>query len=505
MATALINVLLAHNVYSAPIPPHNTTCFLQNVSDGCNDLRNCRTMWGIVYSCLLTVSACIWTAVHPDLPEPDVGIWSITSRVGLMMVSLVSPEAILAFAWHQSLLSWRISKKCKMVKGWTSTHSYFVVMDGFFDPSEGRAVRLDDLQRYPGIIKKTGNTRRAAITKKEILDRSKGDPFSLSQLETMTLAYAALSVFVIVLWWHKPVNIRLPIHVTEQSPPISETNANQPTPKMETDANPMSLVQVSEPETMEVISIFIATGIIFGGIHCLAWSFPFPTLTEMILWRVSAIYITVAPAFVMLAGWVTKRVKGDLGFNTGLLISVVYSVARVILLALTFSSLRSPPPDLYQTPSWSSFLPHFGLLRWNYLHIIVPGRLETERGQEAEENHSMAIGSRTKYIRDRALPILGIANNGQNNSNDSQFFITLDRADEFQRKHTLFGTIVGNTVFNVLKIGECDTDLMTLYPAQRQRRIERTSWPERRRESAGGGCEAKERNKASCYTPNELI
>ncbi|KAF8331719.1 uncharacterized protein EI90DRAFT_2871186, partial [Cantharellus anzutake] len=124
---------------------------------------------------------------------------------------------------------------------WTLTHSYFVVIDGFRVDS-GLELPVDDLQKYPAIIEKTGNTRKAAITKKQILDRSKGDPFSKfiivvqllwfitqyigqwashlqrSQLETMTLAYAALCIFLYVLWWHKPVNIQFPIHVTEEFP-----------------------------------------------------------------------------------------------------------------------------------------------------------------------------------------------------------------------------------------------------------------------------------------------
>ncbi|KAL4252147.1 hypothetical protein ABKN59_001703 [Abortiporus biennis] len=54
--------------------------------------------------------------------------------------------------------------------------------------------------------------------------------------------------------------------------------------------------------------------------------------------------------------------------------------------------------------------------------------------------------------------LVGMANNGQKNSNDSQFFITLDRADELHGKHTLFGRVIGDTIFNVLKIGELELD-----------------------------------------------
>ncbi|CUA78116.1 peptidyl-prolyl cis-trans isomerase SDCCAG10 [Rhizoctonia solani] len=52
--------------------------------------------------------------------------------------------------------------------------------------------------------------------------------------------------------------------------------------------------------------------------------------------------------------------------------------------------------------------------------------------------------------------LVAMANNGSKNTNDSQFFITLDRADELHGKHTLFGRVVGNTIFNVLKIGQAE-------------------------------------------------
>ncbi|KAI0286028.1 cyclophilin-like domain-containing protein [Russula aff. rugulosa BPL654] len=62
--------------------------------------------------------------------------------------------------------------------------------------------------------------------------------------------------------------------------------------------------------------------------------------------------------------------------------------------------------------------------------------------------------------------IVAMANSGKKNSNDSQFFITLDRADELHGKHTLFGRCVGDTIYNVMKIGamELDDNGRPLYP-----------------------------------------
>ncbi|KAJ3528369.1 hypothetical protein NM688_g8009 [Phlebia brevispora] len=54
--------------------------------------------------------------------------------------------------------------------------------------------------------------------------------------------------------------------------------------------------------------------------------------------------------------------------------------------------------------------------------------------------------------------IVAMANNGSKNSNDSQFFITLDRTDELHGKHTVFGRVFGDTIYNVVKIGQMEVD-----------------------------------------------
>ncbi|KIY70215.1 cyclophilin-like protein [Cylindrobasidium torrendii FP15055 ss-10] len=54
--------------------------------------------------------------------------------------------------------------------------------------------------------------------------------------------------------------------------------------------------------------------------------------------------------------------------------------------------------------------------------------------------------------------IVAMANQGQKNTNDSQFIITLDRAEELHGKHTVFGRVIGDTIYNVMRIGEVELD-----------------------------------------------
>merc|ERR1719483_364461 len=53
--------------------------------------------------------------------------------------------------------------------------------------------------------------------------------------------------------------------------------------------------------------------------------------------------------------------------------------------------------------------------------------------------------------------LIAMANDGKN-QNLSQFFVTLGACDWLQKKHTLFGKVTGNTVYNILKFNEINTD-----------------------------------------------
>ena len=40
--------------------------------------------------------------------------------------------------------------------------------------------------------------------------------------------------------------------------------------------------------------------------------------------------------------------------------------------------------------------------------------------------------------------------------NGSQFFFTLGPTPELQKKHTIFGKVAGNTIYNMIKLNECE-------------------------------------------------
>ena len=54
--------------------------------------------------------------------------------------------------------------------------------------------------------------------------------------------------------------------------------------------------------------------------------------------------------------------------------------------------------------------------------------------------------------------LVAMANSSEPNSNGSQFFITLSDCEWLNNKHTIFGRITGDTIYNVLQMNELEVD-----------------------------------------------
>lgn len=84
--------------------------------------------------------------------------------------------------------------------------------------------------------------------------------------------------------------------------------------------------------------------------------------------------------------------------------------------------------------------------------------MDQRRGKNAGPtgiNFRDEFHSRLKFNR-RGL--LAMANEGHIDTNGSQFFFTLDKAEELDGKNTLFGRVAGNTIYNLAKIGESEVE-----------------------------------------------
>jgi len=120
-----------------------------------------------------------------------------------------------------------------------------------------------------------------------------------------------------------------------------------------------------------VIGLIISA--IFGGIHCIPWWFPFPSIKEQQLWRISAVTITVVPLFlivlvavgalIVVAFFKDHRGPWAMLINVflGLFVSLIllaYIVARAALLILPLLALRSLSSSSFIDINWLVFIPH---------------------------------------------------------------------------------------------------------------------------------------------------
>ena len=109
---------------ASPIPSMDNRSLAKN---HCNDLTHCRTIWSIVWSCLVTIFSCTWVAVHPNVPCPkkreasgwiERCIWNpllsfSEHRLPLFICALLVPEYVLAWAIRQFLKVRKIAKENK--------------------------------------------------------------------------------------------------------------------------------------------------------------------------------------------------------------------------------------------------------------------------------------------------------------------------------------------------------------------------------------------------------
>ncbi|KAM1224028.1 hypothetical protein ACFX2G_043942 [Malus domestica] len=61
-------------------------------------------------------------------------------------------------------------------------------------------------------------------------------------------------------------------------------------------------------------------------------------------------------------------------------------------------------------------------------------------------------------LRFKHMGSVACANAGTPNSNGSQFFMNLDRSDWLDKKHTIFGKVTGDSIYNLVRLGELETD-----------------------------------------------
>ncbi|KAJ7822025.1 hypothetical protein B0H14DRAFT_2829639, partial [Mycena olivaceomarginata] len=94
----------------------------------------------------------------------------------------------------------------------------------------------------------------------------------------------------------------------------------------------------------------VLVGTIFGTVHCVAWNAPFPS-TELFIWRSCSLI------FDAYTSGKTAVVAANRVF--AIIATAAYITARLVLVALSLTTLRALPPGAFVDVNWSTYIPHF--------------------------------------------------------------------------------------------------------------------------------------------------
>lgn len=328
---------------------------------------------------------------------------------------------------------------------WTAVHSYYAQMGGILTiPAWDRWFEFD-LDLFVTSTKLTSQyewddssehpLKHLRLSREDIEDKSKADSMlkclaifqimwlvlnatvraatglHVTQLEIATVAFATVAILTYLASWWKPKDVS---EATEILHPCSGRWIHQ--------ADVVTLSQWfrflgskddlayerprrSVPndlifEASSMAFLLSISSLLFGGLHCVAWNFEFPSQAELVAWRIGCATIAVLPAIALafstlLASILSSRharymhaaeeldlhrcpspeslptavidwmMKQERSMPTirraaryiSTISYIFYPAARLLTIVLLFTSLRSLPADVYQVDPWVNFLP----------------------------------------------------------------------------------------------------------------------------------------------------
>ncbi|TRX89054.1 hypothetical protein FHL15_010073 [Xylaria flabelliformis] len=226
----------------------------------------------LLFSCLLTLGLCVWSAVHLNLPEYNESeVHYLYRYLKWSMLGVFGPELVIWAAWRQFISARALTKMIvkvtfeyvlrtsldtdysfkggyldddeKRAKKWTMVHSFYAGMGGFAfdlaadDKSNGPRFipylrRLHVTPRGIQVLATCGLLPK--VPESEITDKSKADGTAkliacfqvvwmliqaltrlaiglpVTPLETNTIGHVLTALINYALWWHKPRMIKEP-------------------------------------------------------------------------------------------------------------------------------------------------------------------------------------------------------------------------------------------------------------------------------------------------------
>lgn len=347
-----------------------------------------------------------------------------------MLWTSIAPELLVVAACNELIAARSICKRMKELdlgeeETWSLTHSYYANMGGFVvrNPLANKAIYHDPYhltgEELLELRKRKHIAKLPSMAEAEIKDKSKGDilgksialgqiawsiiqiiarvmrKLPVSPLEVAVVAFAVCAILTYVLYWEKPqrVSVTQTISLHDSGQLYNKTdlkkstrffkylfkyfleNLGISTKQRQLHGAPISVDntctlddrKVRDKETRVVFVVVSISAVLFGGIHVVAWNFPFPSTIELIFWRCASVYTTAAPfCSILLLFFVAPFEHSTQGLAYHLLTLflslaaapfVLYPIARLFMIVEMFRTLYFLPPASF-TSTWAPSVPH---------------------------------------------------------------------------------------------------------------------------------------------------
>ena len=130
------------------------------------------------------------------------------------------------------------------------------------------------------------------------------------------------------------------------------------------DSSPLHVPTFYAPDSVTIDDAYIGVAyfvaIVFGGIHCIVWSFQFPFLLERLAWRISVGSMCGVPIFLAASLHFISEILKMNPVPAIVAFRVIYVIARIVLLILPCIQLQALPASAFVDIQWTSFFPHVG-------------------------------------------------------------------------------------------------------------------------------------------------
>lgn len=311
---------------------------------------NSRGTIDIIWSSLLTIFLCTWTAVCLNLPSPNDSQFQVfRRRAKWMFWAIVSPELVLAVAIGQYASARRSVKRFRklgMKDKWTLQHGFYADMGGMLLHPRDSTPFLVNSRQLAYLVDKQ-YLECPHITPNEIRDKSKASTITrllslvqavwtmvqlfgrlilklpVTTLELSTGAIVICTFGTFICWMDKPSDVQTSIILNMKASTaeiLREAGDAAAQPYRHTpldfvakqsftcgyDVMGVFGLRLDDRErplrrfpndrfpdigTFEKFSLFCLTSA-FASFHLIGWWFFFPSQTEKLLWRISSSIIT---------------------------------------------------------------------------------------------------------------------------------------------------------------------------------------------------------------------